>query len=440
MITGVGAGEGVEVGEEIESSPFVFFLSFGAHSFRAALPLLQVYFLQSGFVTSTGYALLLASQALPALFLPFFVGHIFDRFDFKVVIMTFIFLELGGQVLFCLALYADSFIFALVSLVIFGSGSCAVAVGQRALVADNYRGSEGFGIGCVHSISSVSKFAGKITIIPAVIFLKSYKLALLSMSFYAVLSLATGFYITRMSSSHDNFGVFTARSRSNSLEFWSSLAGNRIYLSRFFILLAAAHTVYLLVFHLLGNFLPHILYTHWDMSFSKSGLASSLMSFLPMVASPVVGFYADKTGMQLEMCFCTGVATVIAYLLLLYTSVTPFVPITLLSLAIAFIPTMTLAIVPQCIPSEVFGLAYGTMEVVASVGSMTGNYVFGLMYEETSSYELGLECLSILAVIGVCLFASLIYLERNGGLDHMRYAYNAIRPMRSCSSEIIELM
>ena len=35
-------------------SPLLFFLSFGAHSFRASLPLLQVYFLDTGFVTSTG--------------------------------------------------------------------------------------------------------------------------------------------------------------------------------------------------------------------------------------------------------------------------------------------------------------------------------------------------------------------------------------------------
>mmetsp|Transcript_37251 Transcript_37251/g.69397 ORF Transcript_37251/g.69397 Transcript_37251/m.69397 type:complete len:505 (+) Transcript_37251:127-1641(+) len=446
-----------------ESSPLLFFLSFGAHAFRSVLPLLQVYFLNTQFVTPTGYALLLASQSLPALILPFFVGHIYDIFEFKYVTVCFLLIQFIGQLSFCFAVHLDNFPYAIASLIIFGSGSSAVSVAQRALVVDSYKGSEGFGIGCIHSISAVSKFIGKISIIPAVIFFDSYKVALLSMCIYTVFSLSIAFYML-CGRDAPSFHTYDAdapppplsepsspenRSRSasasiQSLGFWKSLLDKRVYLTRFFVLLATAHTVYLLVFHLLGNFLPHMLITRWHQSFSISGITSGFMSFLPAVISPFVGYFVDQIGMQLEVCTGAAMATTFAYWLLLYApAVTPFIPIMLLSLSLAIIPTITLAIVPLCIPSDAYGLAYGSMEVIDSLGSMIGNYIFGEMFKQTHSYILGLTCLGVMSVIGVALFISLSWIERQGRgevrgglrLDRFQHVYETIPATTSfCST------
>lgn len=140
-------------------------------------------------------ALLLASQSLPALVLSFFVGHIYDSFEFRHVTVCFLLVQLVGQLGFCFALHINNFPFAIMSLVLFGSGSSAVSVAQRALVVDHYRGSEGFGIGCIHAVSSASKFIGKVSILPAVLLLQSYQLALLLMCLYTVGSLSIALYL-----------------------------------------------------------------------------------------------------------------------------------------------------------------------------------------------------------------------------------------------------
>jgi hypothetical protein len=140
-------------------------------------------------------ALLLASQSLPALVLPFFVGHIFDIFEFKYVTLGFLAVQMTGQLSFCLALHLHSFSCAVAALVLFGSGSSAVSVAQRALVVSHYRGSEGFGIGCLHSLASVAKCVGKLSLVPAVLLLRSYQWALLCMCGYSVGSLAVALYL-----------------------------------------------------------------------------------------------------------------------------------------------------------------------------------------------------------------------------------------------------
>ena len=140
-------------------------------------------------------ALLLASQSLPALILPFFVGHVYDSFEFKYVTVSFLIIQMIGQLSFCFALYVNSFSLAVLAMILFGSGSSAVSVAQRALVVDHYKGSEGFGIGCIHSVSSLSKFIGKVSIIPAVLWFRSYQAALLAMCAYTVFSLSIACYM-----------------------------------------------------------------------------------------------------------------------------------------------------------------------------------------------------------------------------------------------------
>jgi MFS-type transporter involved in bile tolerance (Atg22 family) len=181
-----------------------------------------------------------------------------------------------------------------------------------------------------------------------------------------------------------------------------------------------------------------MLITRWHQSFSLSGVTSGFTSVLPALLSPFVGHFVDQLGMQLEVCSGAAVATTLAYSLLLYVpSITPFVPLTLLSMSLAVIPTITLAVVPLCVPSDAYGLAYGSMEVVDSLGLMSGNYLFGLMYSHTHSYELGLTCLAVMSVSGVMLFGALMWMERTSGavrLDRFRHYYDPIHPYSSARS------
>jgi hypothetical protein len=133
--------------------------------------------------------------------LPFFVGHIYDLFAFKYVTVVFLTVQLLGQLLFCLALHMHSLTGAIMALVIFGSGSSAVSVAQRALVVDSYVSAEGYGLGCTHSSAAVAKCVGKLSFIPTVLLCQSfthsheYEWALLAMCVYTVMSLGIACYM-----------------------------------------------------------------------------------------------------------------------------------------------------------------------------------------------------------------------------------------------------
>ena len=178
----------------------------------------------------------------------------------------------------------------------------------------------------------------------------------------------------------------------------------------------ASITIALQVFHLLGNFLPHILLTQWHMSFSVSGVIASFVSFSPCVLSPFIGHVVDRIGLRLEACLAAGMCTCLAYYLLIFTPVNPFIPVFLLSLALSFIPTITLALVPLCIPSDAYGIAYGSMEVMDSIGIMIGNFIFGLMYKMAKSYMPGLITLGILSLVGVILLLGLMHMQSTSGI------------------------
>ena len=114
-------------------------LSFGGHLARSTLPVLEVFFLEDGFVTSSGYGLLLAAQSLPALILPFFIGYLYDTFDYRHVTVCLLVTALMGQVLFALAVTVKSLPWAIAAQLIFGSGVSGVMVAQRALISENLK-------------------------------------------------------------------------------------------------------------------------------------------------------------------------------------------------------------------------------------------------------------------------------------------------------------
>lgn len=195
------------------------------------------------------------------------------------------------------------------------------------------------------------------------------------------------------------------------------------------------------VFHLLTNFLPHMLATRWHQSFARSGLSASLLSAAPALTSPLVGLSLDRAGRQLQACVLAGVGTCLAYLLLLFApAVTPLLSISLLSMALAVIPTVTLAVVPMCVPSDALGLAYGSMEVADAVGVMVGNCVFGELYRVTGSYSAGLGALGALSVLGLGLCGALVVEDLAGrGMRRERFCYQPIPSLPPVPSSPAEL-
>ena len=92
--------------------------------------------------------------------------------------------------------------------------------------------------------------------------------------------------------------------------------------------------------------------------------------------------------------------------MLLYTTVSPYVKMALISLPQGLIPLLTLAEISAILPPQMVGIAFGTIEVLDSVVNVFGNIAFGWLYNLTGSYHVGMLTLLCLAWVG---FISLLY-------------------------------
>lgn len=96
----------------------------------------------------------------------------------------------------------------------------------------------------------------------------------------------------------------------------------------------------------------------------------------------------------------------IAYTALLYTNISPYVKMALISLPQGLIPLLTLAEISAILPPDMVGIAFGTVEVLDSIVNVMGNIAFGWLFNVTGSYHVGMMTLLCLAWLG---FGLLLY-------------------------------
>jgi hypothetical protein len=116
------------------------------------------------------------------------------------------------------------------------------------------------------------------------------------------------------------------------------------------------------------------------------------------------------------------VLTVIAYTMVLYSDVDPYVKMALVSVPHGFIPVLTLAEITAIVPPTSAGIAFGLIEVFDSVVNVLGSIVFGQLYNMTGDYHTGMLMLLLLAWGGMI---GLLYMVACGiatpcDIDHQR--------------------
>ena len=114
-------------------------ITFGGHSAKSALPVLEIYLIKDDFVSSIGYGILLSAQLLPVMVVPFFIGHLYDNVDHKIITVALLLVSLFGQLLLAMAVSVYSFNLALVAQIISGVGISSIVVAQHALIASNFQ-------------------------------------------------------------------------------------------------------------------------------------------------------------------------------------------------------------------------------------------------------------------------------------------------------------
>jgi hypothetical protein len=103
--------------------------------------------------------------------------------------------------------------------------------------------------------------------------------------------------------------------------------------------------------------------------------------------------------------------TVVAYTVLMFTDAHPYIKVTLVSIPHGFVPVLTLAEISAILPAGSVGIAFGLIEVFDSIVNVSGNVLFGWLYNCTGNYHAGLGVLLVLAWGGL---AALVYMVVEG--------------------------
>lgn len=146
-------------------------ITVGGHAARSSLPILEIYFLSDNFVSSVGYGTILSVQLIPVMIVPFFIGHLYDHIDHKIVTITLLLISLFGQIVFAIAVGISCYYLAIIAQIISGAGFSSLVVAQHALIAANFQESIALGIGITTAVSGLCKLISKATMAPLVVIL-----------------------------------------------------------------------------------------------------------------------------------------------------------------------------------------------------------------------------------------------------------------------------
>ena len=85
-----------------------------------------------------------------------------------------------------------------------------------------------------------------------------------------------------------------------------------------------------------------------------------------------------------------------------------FADMLLLSIGQSLIPTISLSCITLVLPHNLYGMAFGVMEIMDNLVDLMGNILFGLLYDLTGAYVASMLLLMFLSWVGI-LF--LMYLQ-----------------------------
>jgi len=155
-----------------------------------------------------------------------------------------------------------------------------------------------------------------------------------------------------------------------------------------------------------------------------AGQFNSALIFASMIATPLFGLLADKIGKRAYMMMLASILILPVYLMLVYTSISLYIPIVMLGVSFSLIPAIMWPSVAYLVEQKRLGTAYSFMSLVQQLGVFALNMILGLSNDISSAsaenpegYAMGMWILSVLGVIGF-IFSYLLRKEETGPNNH----------------------
>jgi MFS family permease len=156
----------------------------------------------------------------------------------------------------------------------------------------------------------------------------------------------------------------------------------------------------------------------------KAGFFNSLLPFSAMIATPLFGLLVDRVGKRAWFMMFGSLLLMPVYLMMAYTNVSLFVPVSLMGIAFSLIPAVMWPSVAYLVDQSRLGTAYALMTLIQQVGFFILNLLIGKAndyagagLQNPGGYALEMWIFSVLGFVGMAL-AILLRIRETGPSGH----------------------
>ncbi len=156
----------------------------------------------------------------------------------------------------------------------------------------------------------------------------------------------------------------------------------------------------------------------------KAGFFNSLLPFSAMIATPLFGLLVDRVGKRAWFMMFGSLLLMPVYLMMAYTNISLFVPVSLMGIAFSLIPAVMWPSVAYIVDQSRLGTAYALMTLIQQIGFFLLNLLIGWAndyahagLENPGGYALGMWIFSILGFVGMAL-SILLRIRETGPHGH----------------------
>jgi MFS family permease len=160
------------------------------------------------------------------------------------------------------------------------------------------------------------------------------------------------------------------------------------------------------------------------LSHEKAGFFNSLLPFSAMIATPLFGLLVDRVGKRAWFMMFGSLLLMPVYLIMAYTNITLFVPVSMMGIAFSLIPAVMWPSVAYIVEQSRLGTAYALMTMLQQIGFFLLNLLIGKANDYTGAglqnpggYALGMWLFSVLGFVGMA-FAIVLRVRETGPRGH----------------------
>jgi MFS family permease len=142
----------------------------------------------------------------------------------------------------------------------------------------------------------------------------------------------------------------------------------------------------------------------------RAGFFNSLLPFAAMIATPLFGLMVDRVGKRAWFMMFGSLLLMPVYLMMAYTHISLFVPVSLMGLAFSLIPAVMWPSVAYIVDQSRLGTAYALMTLIQQIGFFILNLLIGQAndyahagLDNPGGYALGMWIFSVLGFVGMAL-------------------------------------